>query len=134
MTTSRQSPRRAPDGSSGPTDLRVAADDLLAEAKGLRAGRSARTLTPGAGAPLKQTLLALTSGSRLQEHVAPGPTTLLGVRGTCILRDGDGAVTVLDGVWTPVPTGPHELEAVTDTVVLLTVATSSDREGGSPDG
>ena len=36
------------------------------------AGRAALTLGPGAGAPLKQTLLALRGGVQLADHDAPG--------------------------------------------------------------
>jgi hypothetical protein len=38
----------------------------------LAAGRAALTLTPGVGAALKQTLLALRGGVHLAEHHAPG--------------------------------------------------------------
>lgn len=113
-------------------DLPALAAELLDEAHRLAAGRTARTLTPGAGAPLKQTLLALTAGTRLQEHVAPGPTTLIGVVGTCTVRSGGTAVTLTDGVWTPCPVGPHDVEAVTDTVILLTVVANPTNGRGEP--
>jgi quercetin dioxygenase-like cupin family protein len=123
MDTRIHADRRAPEEVSGALDLHAAADGLLDEARQLRAGRSARTLTPGPGAPLKQTLLALTAGQRLQDHVAPGPTTLLGIRGTAVLSgDEHAAVTLNDGVWASCPTGPHALEAISDAVVLITVA------------
>lgn len=117
-------PRREPTEAEGPLDLHAAADELLAEAGQLSSGRSARTLTPGPGAPLKQTLLALRSGQHLQEHLAPGPTTLLGIRGEAVLTYDEAAVTLTAGVWAACPVGPHSLEAVTDTVVLLTVTPS----------
>jgi quercetin dioxygenase-like cupin family protein len=123
MDTRIHADRRTPEEVSGALDLHAAADGLLDEARQLRAGRSARTLTPGPGAPLKQTLLALTAGQRLQDHVAPGPTTLLGIRGTAVLSgDEHAAVTLNDGVWAACPTGPHALEAISDAVVLITVA------------
>ena len=121
MDTQAHAPRRMPTAVEGPLDLYATADELLAEAGQLSSGRSARTLTPGQGAPLKQTLLALTAGQRLQEHIAPGPTTLLGIRGTCVLSHDHGAVTLTDGVWASCPTGPHAIEAVSDTVLLITV-------------
>lgn len=119
-------PRRVPTEAEGPLDLHAVADELLAEASELRARRSARTLTPGSGAPLKQTLLALTAGQRLQDHLAPGPTTLLGIRGTAVLSDDQRSVTLTDGVWTSCPVGPHSLEAVSDTVVLITVTPATE--------
>ncbi len=121
-------PRRVPTEAEGPLDLHAAADELLAEASQLRAGRSARTLTPGSGAPLKQTLLALRAGQRLQDHLAPGPTTLVGIRGTAVLTADKAAVTLTDGVWASCPVGPHSLEAISDAVVLITVTPSTEPE------
>lgn len=116
-------PRRRPTVTA-PVDLDRAASDLLEEAAALVSGRAARTLTPGAGAQVKQTLLALCAGERLQDHVAPGPTTLLGVRGNVVLHDEDGTDVITPGTWLPCPAGSHRLEATTDAVVLLTVASA----------
>lgn len=126
MTTPAHAERRHPREDDGPVDLRRSAAHLLETAKGLDSGRSARTLTPGDGAPLKQTLLALEAGQQLQEHRAPGPTTLLGVEGTAVLTHDGGIVTLTEGVWAPCPQGPHALEAVSDAVVLLTVVPTPD--------
>jgi len=128
MDTNAHAPRRTPNQPEGPLDLHAAADELLAEAEKLNAGRSGRTMTPGQGSALKQTLLALTAGQKLQEHVAPGPITLLGIRGTCLFTRGDEAVTLTDGMWVACPDGPHALEAITDTVVLITVAVTAAQE------
>lgn len=126
MDTQTHAPRRLPTEVEGPLDLRTAADELLDEASQLRAGRSARTLTPGSGSPLKQTLLALRAGQRLQDHLAPGPTTLLGIQGTAVLSDDGSSVTLTEGVWAPCPIGPHSLAAVSDAVVLITVTPSAE--------
>ena len=117
--------RRRPSPPEAPLDLHAAATALLDEAHGLAAGRSARTLTPGGGAALKQTLLALTAGQRLQDHVAPGPTTLTGIVGTAVLRHEDRDLTLAAGQWASCPTDPHSLEAETDTVLLITVVTDT---------
>lgn len=122
MSDDRHAPRRDPATAEGPVDLGELADDLLEEARQLRAGRSARTLTPGAGAHQKQSLLAITAGQRLQEHVAPGPTTLLGIRGSCVLSSEEGELTLTEGAWTLCPSGPHSIEAEEDSVILLTVS------------
>lgn len=114
--------RRNPASPEGPADLHVMARELLEEAGGLASRRSARTLTPGAGASLKQTLMALKAGERLQDHVAPGPTTLLGISGTVVLSDDDVRVELAEGGWATCPRGAHSLEAATDAVVLITVA------------
>jgi quercetin dioxygenase-like cupin family protein len=121
--------RRRSAPADAPLDLQAAAAQLLDEARALSSGRLAQTLTPGAGAALKQTLLALTAGQQLQEHVAPGPTTLTGLVGRAVLHHGDSEVPLAAGQWAPCPTGPHTLEAETDTVLLITVvpATTPDR-------
>ena len=54
-------------------NLAAVAADLLEEAAAAPAGRAALTLVAGAGAPLKQTMLALRSGQQLAEHDAPAP-------------------------------------------------------------
>ena len=128
VNTQVHAPRRSPAEPDGPLDLRAAGRELLDKAAGLRAGRSARTLTPGRGARLKQSLLALKAGERLQDHLAPGPTTVLGIQGTAVLHHADASVTVTAGVWTTCPTEAHSLEAVSDTVVLITVAREPDPE------
>jgi hypothetical protein len=55
-------------------NLAAAATELLERAVAAPAGRAALTLDPGAGAPLKQTLLALRSGAALAEHGKAGRT------------------------------------------------------------
>jgi hypothetical protein len=56
-------------------DLATTAVKLL-ERAAAPAGRAALSLVSGAGAPLKQTLLALRGGVHLAEHNAPGAATL----------------------------------------------------------
>ena len=113
--------RRDPEQPQGAFDLVEAAHELLDQARGLAAGRAARTLTPGAGTLLKQTLLAITAGRRLDEHQAPGPATLQVLVGDVVLRTGDTQLPLRQGHWAAVPAAPHDLEAETDAVALLTV-------------
>jgi quercetin dioxygenase-like cupin family protein len=127
MSSDVHASRREPAPPTGLIDLREAADEVLTQARSLSAGRSGRTLTPGAGAPLKQTLLALTAGAKLQEHASPGPTTLLGLIGTVVLHHEGGETRIVEGAWVACPAGPHSLEADADAVVLITVAPTSAR-------
>jgi hypothetical protein len=53
-------------------NLAAAAVKLLERAAAAPAGRAALTLVPGAGAPLKQTLLALRGGVQVAEHARLG--------------------------------------------------------------
>lgn len=127
--TSRvHAPRRDPSTPSAPLDLRRAAAELLEQARGLASRRSARTLTPGAGAQLKQSLLALISGQRLDDHPAPGPTTLQTVTGTVLVHHDGQTVELPEGSWEVCPAGPHALEATTDAVVLISVTPSDPRD------
>lgn len=101
-------------------DLPRVADSLLAEAA--KTGRAAHTLTPGAGAPLKQTMLALTAGTTLAEHESPGAATLYVLRGDVRLMAGGVELALVAGSYTPIPPVRHSVAATTDAVLLVTVS------------
>ena len=75
----------APDPAQAATDdvvdIEAAAAGLLEQARAATAGRAARTLAGGAGASLKQTMMALVRGTRLSEHDSPGSASLQVLRG-----------------------------------------------------
>ena len=125
MTDQPSAAERQPAIPEGALDLAAAGEELLDKARGGSAGRAARTLTPGGGAPLKQTLLALTAGAELSEHASPGAATLQVLRGRAALAWGGQRLDVGEGDWAAIPDAPHALHADEDTVVLLTVARSS---------
>lgn len=118
--------RREPATPTAPLDLHGLGDELLESARGMSAGRSARTLTPGLGATLKQTLLALCAGHELGDHPAPGPTTAQVLRGRVSITAGDETMELAAGQWAIVPRRPHDLVAHDDAVVLLTITASRD--------
>ncbi len=118
--------RRLPEQPEGVVDLAAAGHELLQQAETLAAGRAARTLTPHAGADLKQTLLALRAGRTLGEHPSPGPATLQVLEGAMTLRSGDDVVAISAGGWVALPRERHDLEADRDTVALLTVHAASE--------
>jgi quercetin dioxygenase-like cupin family protein len=113
--------RREPEQPTGAFDLTDAARELLGRAGELAAGRAARTLTPGAGATLKQTLVAITAGGQLDEHASPGPATIQVITGDATLRAGEDEIELHQHQWAVIPDAPHDLRAVTDVAVLLTV-------------
>ncbi len=115
---------RTPSTPEGAFDLQAAADDLLGQARDAENGRTARTLTPGEGAPLKQTLMALLEGRGLSDHRSPGAATLVVLRGRATLTWGQQELEVPEGHWATIPAVVHGLRAETDLVVLLTVARS----------
>jgi quercetin dioxygenase-like cupin family protein len=86
------------------------------------AGRSAHTVFGGHEHVLRQTLIALTAGQRLDEHENPGEATVQVLHGrvrlTSSTAEWDGAA----GDLLIVPNESHALDAVEDSVVLLTVA------------
>jgi quercetin dioxygenase-like cupin family protein len=102
--------------------LPALAEEVLAEARRSNAGRAARTLTPGAGLPLKQTLFALEEGVTLTEHNCPPAATLQVLRGRVCLVAGDHHVELETGDLAPVPPAKHTVRCLDDAVVLLSVA------------
>jgi quercetin dioxygenase-like cupin family protein len=114
--------RREPQEPEGVLDLDGAGDELLEIASGLDAGRASRTLTPGAHAPLKQTLVALLDGRRLDPHTTNGKATIQVLRGEVVVTASGNELALAAGEWAVVPDEEHDLRADSDAVVLLTVA------------
>jgi quercetin dioxygenase-like cupin family protein len=88
-------------------------------------GRSAHTIYGGHERVLSQTLIALRAGSRLSEHENPGEATLQVLHGRVTLVAGDTEWNGSPGDLMTIPDSRHALEAVADSVVLLTVAKRS---------
>ena len=105
-------------------NLATVAADLLEQAAAAPAGRAALTLVAGAGAPLKQTMLALRRGEQLAEHDAPGAATLQVVRGRVRLATDGERWELGQGDHIQIPPTRHRLGSMEDAAVLLTVATT----------
>ena len=104
--------------------LTTLADELLATAKEANSGRAARTVHGGAGFSLRQTVIALVAGRGLDEHESPGEATLQVIRGEVRLECvTSGTIPGVAGDLLTIPDERHSLDADTDSVVLLTVAT-----------
>lgn len=104
------------------TSLRTLADEHLAAAHEHTAGRSAHTVYGGQGHALRQTLIALKAGRRLGEHESPGEATLQVLRGSVRLHAGNSTWDGVEGDHLVIPPARHDLEALEDSAVLLTVA------------
>ena len=84
-------------------------------------GRSAHTVYGGHEHVLRQTLIALGAGSNLDEHENPGEATLQVLHGRVTLVAGEVRWNGSPGDLITIPDSRHSLEAVEDSVVLLTV-------------
>ncbi len=105
--------------------LSTLVDDHLDKARSADAGRSAHTTYGGQEHRLRQTLIALVGGRRLGEHESPGEATLQVLRGSVRLHAGPETWDGAEGDLLVVPLDRHDLEALTDAVVLLTVVTGT---------
>jgi quercetin dioxygenase-like cupin family protein len=110
---------RTPDA---PVQLADVGRELMEEARVHSNGRSALTLTPSEGGPLKQTLLAITAGQDLHEHPAPGPASLYVLEGVATVT-GAAEQRLEAGQWAPIPQERHGVRAEEDLLALLTVVT-----------
>jgi len=87
-------------------------------------GRSATTVFGGHEHTLRQTLIAISASHMLDEHANPGEATVHVLHGRVRLTAGTVAWEGSPGDLLVVPDAPHALEALEDSVVLLTVAKS----------
>ncbi|QIX25712.1 LuxR family transcriptional regulator [Nocardioides sp. JQ2195] len=105
------------------TSLKQLVDTQIEAARAASAGRSASTVHGGREHDLRQTVIALVEGRSLGEHESPGEATLQVLRGQVRLHAGGSTWEGAEGDYLLIPQERHDLEAVTDAAVLLTVAT-----------
>jgi quercetin dioxygenase-like cupin family protein len=101
--------------------LDAVALEHLKTASGASSGRSAETVFGGHQHVRRQTLIALTAGTRMDEHESPGEATLLVVLGRVELSAGEDRWEGRSGDLIVIPPARHSLEALEDSAVLLTV-------------
>jgi quercetin dioxygenase-like cupin family protein len=99
------------------------AGELMQQAtSGGGSGRAARTLYGGHEKTLRQTIIALMANHELKEHESPGEATLLVLEGEIRIGAGADSIEGRKGDLIPIPPVRHNLAAITDAVVILSVA------------
>jgi quercetin dioxygenase-like cupin family protein len=104
------------------SSLTALAREQLKLAKRAGSGRSADTVYGGHEHVLRQTVIALVAGRELSEHENPGEATVHVLQGRVRLNGDGHGWEGSAGDLLIVPTARHSLEALEDSVVLLTVA------------
>lgn len=102
--------------------LTALAREQLANAERASSGRSAHTVYGGHEHVLRQTVIALGAGQKLDEHENPGEATVHVLDGRVRLIAGPDAWEGSPGDLIVVPDRRHSLEAIESSTVLLTVA------------
>jgi quercetin dioxygenase-like cupin family protein len=102
--------------------LTALAREHLETARASPSGRSAETVYGGQQHTLRQTLIAIAAGQRLDEHENPGEATVHVLHGRVRLLAGDSEWRGAAGHLMVVPDRRHALEAEEDSAVLLTTA------------
>ena len=95
---------------------------LLVTAATHHSRRAGETVYGAHQTTLHQTVIALVGGAGLAEHESPGEATLQGLTGRVRLVAGDRSEEGVAGDLLVIPPARHSLEALEDSVVLLTVA------------
>ena len=93
----------------------------LESARAASSGRSAHTVYGGHEHSLRQTLIALTAGSDLDEHESPGEATLQVLHGRVQVTNAQVHWDGSSGDHIVIPPSRHGVHALVDSAVLLTV-------------
>ena len=102
--------------------LDAIAREQLERAKDASSGRSSSTVFGGHEHVLRQTVVALREGSSLTEHNSPGEATIIVLSGRVRLSAGSTSWEGRKGDLLVIPPERHSLEALKDTVIVLTTA------------
>ena len=104
------------------SSLTALARQQLELARAASSGRSSSTVYGGHEHRLRQTVVALAAGQALSEHANPGEATVHVLTGRVRLGAGDTSWEGSAGDLIIVPDAPHDLQAIEDAALLLTVA------------
>src|SRR5690606_9073015 len=93
-------------------------------------GRSAQLLIHDG--VLRQSIIALTAGTRLHEHLSPHATSLHVLAGRIAVTEQEEARQIPEGRLERITHARHATEALEDSVFLLTAVTNLPQELRSP--
>jgi quercetin dioxygenase-like cupin family protein len=102
--------------------LTALARNQLEVARAASSGRSAQTVSGGHEHALRQTLMAMTAGSTMDDHESPGEATLEVLQGRVRVTNSTAGWDGTPGDLIVLPRERHGLHAMEDSVVLLTVS------------
>lgn len=107
-------------GNDGVVLLTDLSGRLLDTARAHASQRAAETIHSGPS--MRATVIALVAGAELAEHESPPAATLQVISGQARLHTAGRKWLLHDGEVVAIPPERHALTAITDAVVLLTVA------------
>ena len=96
-------------------------EQMTLAGQGATSGRSAKTLHGGQGSALRQTLVVMLAGHRMDEYVSPGEATVLVLAGCLKLHTEDKQIVLGEGDFFVMPSERQSVDALEDTAFLLTV-------------
>lgn len=102
--------------------LQAMARELLERAQDGGTDRAAVTVIGGHEKVLRQTVIAMTNGAALGEHENPGEASIHVLVGRVKMSAGEDSWEGRHGDLLTVPDSSHSLQALEDSVILLTVA------------
>lgn len=89
--------------------------------RGDTSGRSAKTLHGGKNNALRQTLVVMLAGHRMDEHESPGESTIMVLTGSLGINFAERTIAAGEGDFIVLPKDRHSVDALADTAFLLTV-------------
>lgn len=102
--------------------LNQLAGRMLESARASTSQRQGHTLHGGRQHALRQTLIALAATEQMHEHDSPGEATLHVLEGRLRVVAGPDSVELGPGDFLVIPPARHSVEALEDSVALLTTA------------
>ncbi len=96
-------------------------EQITLAGQGDTSGRSAKTLHGGRDKALRQTLVVMLAGHRMDEHVSPGEATVLVLAGALKVHTAERQIELGEGDFLVVPPDRHCVDALEDTAFIFTV-------------